>query len=92
VDHATRLIHNTHQHSTTTAEIFLPKHLFEDYCDSFGVQIQEYVTDNHPFHGADWVNDCNNQRQSHKLSGVGAHHQNYAERNIQSRAHSLCHV
>jgi hypothetical protein len=84
VDHATRLIHNTHQHSTTTAETVLSKHLFEDYCDSFGVRIREYVTDNNPFHGADWVNDCKNQRQSHKLSGVGAHHQNYAERNIQS--------
>jgi hypothetical protein len=84
VDHATRLIHNTHQHSTTTAETVLSKHLFENYCDSFGVRIREYVTDNNPFHGTDWVNDCKNQRQSHKFSGVGAHHQNYAERNIQS--------
>ena len=84
VDHATRLIHNTHQHSTTTAETVLSKHLFEDYCDTFGVRIREYVTDNNPFHGSDWTNDCKNQRQSHKLSGVGAHHQNYAERNIQS--------
>jgi hypothetical protein len=84
VDHATRLIHNTHQHSTTTAETVLSKHLFENYCDSFGVRIKEYVTDNNPFHGGDWTNDCKNQRQSHKFSGVGAHHQNYAERNIQS--------
>jgi hypothetical protein len=84
VDHATRLIHNTNQHSTTVAETVLSKHIFEDFCDSFGVRIQEYVTDNNPFHGSDWVNDCKNQRQSHKLSGVGAHHQNYAERNIQS--------
>jgi hypothetical protein len=70
---ATRLILNTHQHSTTTAEIILSKHLFEDckdYCDSFGVLIHEYVTDNNPFHGSDWVDDCKNQRQSHKLSGV----------------------
>jgi hypothetical protein len=84
VDHATRLIHNTHQHSTTAAETVLSKHLFEDYCDSFGVHIREYVTDNNPFHGSDWSDDCKNQRQSHKLSGVGAHHQNYDERNIQS--------
>jgi hypothetical protein len=84
VDHATRLIHNTHQHSTTTTETVLSKHLFEDYCDSFGVRIREYVTDNNPFHGSDWTNDCKNQRQSHKLSGVGAHHQNYTERKIQS--------
>jgi hypothetical protein len=84
VDHATRLIHNTHQHSTTTAESVLSKHLFENYSDSFGVRINEYITDNAPFHGGDWVNDCKNQRQSHRFSGVGAHHQNYAERNIQS--------
>jgi hypothetical protein len=84
VDHATRLIHSTHQLSTTTAETVLSKHVFEDYCDSFGVRIREYVTDNKPFHGGDWVDDCKNQRQSHKFSGVGAHHQNYAERNIQS--------
>jgi hypothetical protein len=84
VDHATRLIHNTHQHSTTTAETVLSKHLFEDFCDSFGVKIHEYVTDNNPFHGSDWTSDCKNQRQTHKFSGVGAHHQNYAERNIQS--------
>jgi hypothetical protein len=62
----------------------LSKHVFEDYCDSFGVKIREYVTDNKPFHGGDWVDDCKNQRQSHKFSGVGAHHQNDAERNIQS--------
>jgi hypothetical protein len=48
------------------------------------VRIQEYVTDNKPFHGGDWVDDCKNQRQSHNFSGVGAHHQNYAERNIHS--------
>jgi hypothetical protein len=30
VDHATRLIHNTHQLSTTTAETVLSKHVFED--------------------------------------------------------------
>jgi hypothetical protein len=84
VDHASRLIHNTHQHSTTTAKTVLSKHLFKDYCDSFGVRIREYVTDNNPFHGSDWTNDIKNQRQSHKLSGVRAHHQNYAERNIQS--------
>jgi hypothetical protein len=82
VDHATRLIHNTHQLSTTTAESVLSKHVFEDYCDSSGVQIREYVTDNTPFHGCDWVDNCKNQRQSHKFSGVGAHHQNCAERNI----------
>jgi hypothetical protein len=84
VDHATRLIHNTHQHSTTTAETVLSKHLFEDYCDSFGVPILKYVTDIKPFHGSDWADDCKNQRQSHKFSSVGAHHQNYAESNIQS--------
>jgi hypothetical protein len=61
VDHATRLIHNTHQLSTTTAETVLSKHVFEDYCDSFGVRIRECVTENNPFYGGDWVNDCKNQ-------------------------------
>jgi hypothetical protein len=84
VDHATCLIHNMHQLSTTTAESVLSKHVFEDYCDSFGVQICENITDNKPFHGGDWVDDCKNQRQSYKFSGVSAHLQNYAERNIQS--------
>jgi hypothetical protein len=84
VDHATQLIHNTHQHSTSTAETVLSKHLFKNYSDSFGVRIRDYVTDNNPFHGTDWINDCKNQQQSLKLSGVGAHHQNYAERNMQS--------
>jgi hypothetical protein len=84
VDHASWLIHKTHQHSTTTVETVLSKHIFEDYCDSFGVSIQEYITDNNPFHGSDWTNDIKKQRQSHKLSGVGAHHQNCAERNIQT--------
>ena len=84
VDHASKFIYNNHQLSTTTAESVMSKHLFETYCDSVGVKIKEYMTDNNPFHGDDWKVDCQNQGQTRFFSGVGAHHQNYAERNIQT--------
>jgi hypothetical protein len=84
VDHASKFIFNNHQLSTTTAESVLSKHLFEQYCESVGVKIKEYVADNNPFHGSDWKTDCDNQGQTRHFSGVGAHHQNYAERNIQT--------
>ena len=84
VDHATRLIHHSHQLSTTAAETVSSKHLFEQYCNDHGVKVKEYVGDNNPFHSNDWKVDCENQRQKRTFSGVGAHHQNYAERNIQT--------
>ena len=84
VDHATRCIFNKHQHSTTTAESILSKHAFEDYSSTHGVKIRECVADNNPFHGKDWTNDCLNQHQQRHFSGVGAHHQNYSERQIQT--------
>ena len=54
VDHASHFIFNQHQLSTTTPESVCSKHLFESYCNSQGVRVTEYVTDNHPFHGAEW--------------------------------------
>ena len=84
VDHATRLIHHSHQLSTTASETVASKHLFEQFCDSHGVKVKEYVGDNNPFHSKDWKDDCDNQQQKRHFSGVGAHHQNYAERNIQT--------
>jgi hypothetical protein len=83
-DHATKLIHHTHQLTTTSAETIASKHLFEQFCDSYGVKIKEYIGDNNPFHSKDWTADCTNQGQLCNLSGVGAHHQNYAERQIQT--------
>jgi hypothetical protein len=84
VDHASKFIFNNHQLSTTTSESVMSKHLFERYSESVGVKIKEYLTDNNPFHGEDWKIDCDNQGQTRFFSGVGAHHQNYAERNIQT--------
>jgi hypothetical protein len=84
VDHASKFIYNNHQLSTTTSESVMSKHLFESYSETLGVKIKEYLTDNNPFHGEEWKVDCNNQGQTRFFSGVGAHHQNYAERNIQT--------
>ena len=83
VDHATRYIFNQHQHSTTTAESVLSKYAFENHSSIHGVKICEYVADNNPFHGKEWTNDCLNQQQQQHFSGVGAHCQNYSERQIQ---------
>ena len=82
VDHATCYIFNQHQHSTTTAESVLSKHVFEDHSSTHVVKIREYVADNNPFYGKDWTNDCLNQQQQRHFSGVGAHHQNYSEQLI----------
>ena len=82
VDHKSRLVHHTHQFSTTAAETVNSKHNFERFCNSHGVKIKEYVADNNPFHSVDWKDDCKNQLQEFHYSGVGAHHQNYAERHI----------
>ena len=83
-NHATCYIFNQHHHSTTTAESELSKYAFEDYFSIHGVKIREYVADNNPFHGKDWTHDCLNQQQQRHFSGVGAHHQNYSERQIQT--------
>ena len=84
VDHATRVVQHTHQFSTTASETVNSKHRFEEFCDSFGVKVQEYIGDNNPFHSKEWNDDCTNQQQTCALSGVGAHHQNQAERYVQT--------
>ena len=84
VDVATKVIHHTHQYSTTSSESLNSKHSFERFCDSFGVTVKEYIGDNNPFHSTEWKNDCQNQNQTRMLSGVGAHHQNQVERYIQT--------
>ena len=84
VDHASRFIFNQHQLSTTTAETVRSKHLFESYCTSQGISVTEYVTGNHPFHGAEWKSDCENQNQLRHFFGVGAHHQILVEQYIQT--------
>ena len=84
VDHASRFIFNQHQLSTTTAETVRSKHLFESYCASQGVKVTKYITDNRPFHGAEWKLDCEIQNQLRHFSGVGAHHQILVEKYIQT--------
>ena len=84
IDHATKLIHNTHQFTTTAAESVNSKHKFESFCDDHGISISQYLADNNPFHAAEWKSDCDNQGQKRTYSGVGAHHQNYVERPIQT--------
>ena len=84
VDHATDLVYHQHQIGLTAAETVHSKHTFEQFADSFAVKIQEYVTDNQPFKSAEFVNDLKSQGQTQHLSGVGAHHQNKAERTIQT--------
>lgn len=84
VDHATKSVHHTHQFSTTASETVNSKHKFERYCQEHGVSVKSYIGDNNPFHSTEWKSDCLNQGQTPLLSGVGAHHQNYAERQIQT--------
>ena len=84
VDHLTRHIHQSHQFSTTIAETVGSNHRFEKFCNKHRVKVKEYVGDNNPFHSKDWKDDCENQQQQRYFSSVGAHHQNYTERNIQT--------
>ena len=63
VDHATQLIHHSHQFSTTAAETVGSKHLFEQFCNKHGVKVKECVGDNNLFHSKDWKDDRKNQQQ-----------------------------
>jgi hypothetical protein len=85
IDHATNYVFNNHQTNLTAESTIESKHLCESKFDEFGVQIHQFHADNHPFRSKVWVADCAVQQQlptSH--SGVGAHHQVLAERQIQT--------
>jgi hypothetical protein len=85
VDHATNYIFNNHQVNLTAIATVESKHKCESAFDAIGIQIKQYHSDNHPFRSKTWVNDCAVQQQlPTKHSGVGAHHQVLAERNIQT--------
>jgi hypothetical protein len=85
IDHATNYLFANHQVNLTAASTVESKHLCESKFDEFGVQIKQYAADNHPFRSKPWVNDCSVQLQlPTKHSGVGAHHQILAERQIQT--------
>ena len=49
VDHATNYIFNNHQVNLTAATTVESKHKCESKFDEFGIQIKQYVADNHPF-------------------------------------------
>ena len=85
IDHATNFLFTNHQVNLTAASTVESKHKCESMFDEFGVQIKQYAADNHPFRSKAWVSDCALQRQlPTKHSGVGAHHQILAERQIQT--------
>ena len=85
VDHATNFIFNNHQVNLTAVATVDSKHKCEVAFDEIGIKIKQYHSDNHPFRSKAWVNDCAVQQQlPTKHSGVGAHHQVLAERNIQT--------
>ena len=84
VDHATNFIFHRHQVNLTSAESIRSKHSLEAHLLDHGIVPQHFSSDNHPFTSKEWIADCNNQHQQRSLSGVGAHHQNYMERHIQT--------
>jgi hypothetical protein len=85
IDHATNFLFNNHQVNLTAASTVESKHKCESLFDEFGVQIKQYSADNHPFRSKIWVSDCAIQQQlATHHSGVGAHHQVLAERQIQT--------
>ena len=84
VDHASNFIFHRHQVNLTAAESVRSKHACERLFREHGSIIRHYVSDNHPFSSKQWVSDCTLQNQHRTLSGVGAHHQNYMERHIQT--------
>jgi hypothetical protein len=85
IDHATNFLFANHQINLTAASTVESKHQCESKFDEFGVRIKQYSADNHPFRSKTWVDDCTVQRQlPTKHSGVGAHHQILAERQIQT--------
>ena len=83
-DIASKLVFVRHQTNLTAAMTVDSKHALERYADEFGIKIQEYLTDNHPFRAQEFVQDCVNSGQKQSLSGVGAHHQNRVERASQT--------
>ena len=84
IDHATNFIFHRHQVNLTSAESIRSKHALEAHFHTYGIKPHHYSSDNHPFTSKEWVADCKNQHQHRSYSGVGAHHQNYIERHIQT--------
>ena len=62
VDHATNCIFNNHQVNLNAAFTVESNHKCESKFDGFGIQIQQYGADNHPFCSKVWLEDCEVQR------------------------------
>ena len=85
IDHASSMVFIQHQVSLRTGETLQAKHKFEQLAREYGVTIQAYHADNSPFGNADFVRSIEDNGQTIKFSGVGAHHQNgIAERTIKT--------
>ena len=85
VNHATNFIFINRPFNLTAATTVVSKHKCESKFDGFGIQIKQYVSDNHPFRSEVWVEDCAVQLQLNTLHyGVGAQHQVLAERHKQT--------
>jgi len=85
IDHATNYLFVNHQVNLTCESTVASKHLCENVFDDYGIHIKQFAADNHPFRSKPWVADCAVQLQRPtRHSGVGAHHQILAERQIQT--------
>ena len=85
VDHATGFTFTRHQISLRIGETLQAKHEFEAFMGQFGIKVQAYRADNHPFGKPTFIRDCEIQDQTLTFSGVGAHFQNgVAERALQT--------
>jgi len=84
-DHASSFVFVNHQVSLTAGSTLVSKKKFEQQCAEYGVQVQEYHTDNVPFGSKAFMENIELNNQKIKFSGVGAHHQNgVAERAIKT--------
>ena len=84
VDHATGLIDVQLQTSLNSHHTLHSKAAFEEYCQQYGVVVQNYLTDNGTsFRNADFTAELKEFHQSIKHAAAGAHHRNgIAERGI----------
>ena len=84
IDYAINFIFHCHQPNLISAASIQSKHALESHLRTYDIKPHHYASDNHPFTSKEWIADCTNQQQQQSLSGVGAHHQNYMERNLQT--------
>ena len=73
-----------HQSLLRTGDTLQGKHCFEDFASSVGVDIKEYRGENHIFNSVEYLADCSDLQQKMTFCRTGTHHQNQAERAIQT--------